>query len=58
MCTLFVSGLGPRMESAKVPGPKVFCRADKMRMRPGAGMGLGLTFSSQSKRLEISWGLK
>ena len=29
VCTLFVSGLATRMESAKVPGPKVFCRADK-----------------------------
>lgn len=25
----FVFSLGTRMESAKVPGPKVFCRADK-----------------------------
>lgn len=46
------------MERTKVPDPKVFCRADKMRMRPGAGMGLGLTLSSQSKRFEISLGLK
>lgn len=58
VCTLFVSGLGTRVESAKVPGPKVSHRADKMRKRPGAGMGLGLMLSSQNKRLEISLGLK
>lgn len=46
------------MESAKVPDPKVFCRADKMRKRPGVGMGLGVAFSSQRKRLGISLGLK
>lgn len=55
---LLVSGLGARMESAKVPGPKVLCGAAKMGKRPGAGVDLGLMFSSQNKRQEISFSLK
>lgn len=58
MCTLLVSVLGARMESATVPNPKVFCGADKMRKRPGVGRVLGVMFSLQTKRLEISLCLK
>ena len=55
-CLYLVWQQGWRVQ--RFQAPRCSVELTKMRKRPGVGMGLGVMFSSQSERLEISLGLK